>query len=99
MTNTFQQIMAVVRQIPKGKVMTYGQVAEKTEILDARVVGWCLHANKDPQTPCHRVINKKGRLAPGYVFGGPEKQKEKLKKEGLAFVDKQTVDLKKHLLV
>lgn len=90
--------MAVVRCIPKGKVATYGWVGQKAGIFDARVVGWCLHGNKDPKTPCHRVVNKKGRLAPGYVFGGPEKQKEKLKKEGITFIDKQTIDLKKHLL-
>ena len=73
--NFFEQVYDVIRKIPKGKVMTYGQVAAILGTKDARKVGWALHGNTDPKTPCHRVVNKDGRLAPGYAFGGPNEQK------------------------
>lgn len=84
----------VVRQIPKGKVITYGQIAAKLGMPKAaRAVGNALHNNPDPKTiPCYRVVNREGRLAPGF-----KEQKGKLLKEGIEFKDKKHVDLKKHL--
>lgn len=71
--------------IPKGEVMTYKQVAEIAETTP-NVVGFALHANKDPQKiPCHRVIKSNGTLAKGYAFGGLKKQKQILEKEGVVF--------------
>ena len=96
--NFFEQVYEVVRKIPEGKVMTYGQVAEAIGTKDARKVGWALHANKEGSgVPCHRVVNKDGRLAPGYAFGGPDEQKIKLLSENVVFVDEVRVDLKKNL--
>jgi len=89
----FYKVFKIVAKIPAGKVMTYGQIAKKLKITDARTVGWALHSNKNQEIPCHRVVNRFGKLAPGYVFGGPERQKEKLKKEGVIFKDENTVDL------
>ena len=89
----------VVRKIPPGKVMTYGQIAETIGTRDARRVGQALHANKDGSgVPCHRVVNKDGRLAPGYAFGGPDEQKVRLLAEGVEFLDDNHVDLDKCVL-
>jgi len=73
--------------------MTYKQIADIVKTTP-RVVGFALHANKDPKNiPCHRVIKSNGTLAKGYAFGGAEKQKELLKKEGIVFLKNNCVDL------
>lgn len=88
----FEKVYTIVAKIPKGKVMTYAQIAKLTGITP-RVVGFALHANKDPKhIPCHRVVNSKGQLT-GYAFGGIAKKKEILEQEGVQFLDKQTVAL------
>jgi len=81
----FLKIYEEVKKIPRGKVVSYGEIAKKTGTTP-RVVGFALHSNPDPENiPCHRVVFKDGSLSPGYVFGGEGKQKEKLKKEGVLF--------------
>ena len=93
---TFNKILAVIEKIPKGKVMTYGQIAKILGIKNVQVVGYALHSNLDPKKyPCHRVIKKDGELALGYAFGGWQKQKELLEKEGVKFIDNR-VDMGKH---
>lgn len=93
----YRRVWAVVQKIPKGNVSTYGNVARKLGTADARRVGHALHANQDGEkTPCHRVVFADGSLAPGYVFGGPEAQRKKLLKEGVAFTKKGKVSLKKY---
>lgn len=93
--NFFEQVYNEVKKIPEGFVMTYGQIAEKLGTKDARRVGHALHANKSGEVPCHRVVNKHGRLAPGYAFGGPGEQKNRLTAEGVRFLDELHVDLDK----
>lgn len=95
--NFFQGVYDVVGKIPVGKVMTYGQIAKILGTKDARKVGWALHANKNPDTPCHRVVNKDGGVAESYAFGGFKEQKMKLIEERVVFVDDRNVDLEKHL--
>lgn len=74
--------------------MTYKQVAQQAGITNVRIVGFALHANKDPQSiPCHRVVSTKGNLT-GYAFGGIKKKQEILIKEGVVFM-KEKVDLVK----
>jgi methylated-DNA-protein-cysteine methyltransferase related protein len=86
--NFFEQVYRVVRKIPEGKVATYGQIAEAIGTRDARKIGWALHANKDgSDVPCHRVVNKDGRLAPDYAFGGSNEQRNRLLAEGVGFTD------------
>lgn len=93
--NIFEQIYEVVKKIPAGKVMAYGQVAKEVGMKDVRKVGWALHSNKIPETiPCHRVVFKDGSMAPGYAFGGPDVQKKKLVEEGVMLVGDK-VDLEK----
>ena len=93
-----RKVYQVTRQIPSGKVVTYGQIAAKLgKPKAARAVGNILHHNPDPKNiPCYRVVNCKGRLAPGFGFGGSREQKIKLAKEGINFKDKRHVDLEKH---
>jgi methylated-DNA-protein-cysteine methyltransferase-like protein len=92
----FQKIQKLVKKIPRGKITTYGKIAEVSGIKDARVVGWALHQNKNPAIPCHRVVNQAGFLAKNYAFGGAKRQKEKLEKEGVKFINKFRVDLAHH---
>ncbi len=64
------EVYWVVRSIPKGKVTTYGEIAKLLGKPSwSRRVGWALHQNRDSKTPCHRVVDRNGRLAPN--FGGP----------------------------
>ncbi len=92
----FEKVYQVVRKIPKGKVATYGQIAEILGTRDSRRVGWALHANRDSQTPCHRVVNRVGTLAPNFAFGKEEEQRRRLEAEGVSFIGKR-VDLRKNL--
>ncbi len=90
---TFEKIYSFIVKIPLGKISTYQQIARLSQ-TDPRIVGFALHANKNPeQIPCHRVVNSKGKLSKGYAFGGMNKQKEILEKEGIKFTS-DTIDLK-----
>lgn len=92
-----EEVYKFVRQIPKGKVTTYGAIGKILNI-SPRLVGYILHVNPDGRKiPCHRVVNREGRVAPGYAFGGAGKQKEMLEKEGVEFRDEKHVDLEKYL--
>jgi methylated-DNA-protein-cysteine methyltransferase-like protein len=76
-----------VKDIPKGYVSTYGNVAKKVGASSPRQIGRILHQNPDgDETPCHRVVFSDGSLASGYVFGGPDAQKKKLEEEGVDFL-------------
>lgn len=93
----FGEVYKIIKKIPKGKVVTYGQLAKMAGTRDARKIGWALHANRDPNCPCHRVVNKEGRLAPNFAFDGPGEQRRRLEAESVGFKDELHVDLKKHL--
>ncbi len=94
---TFEKIYDIVRQIPKGKVATYGQVAALAGNRRwARVVGYALHVNPDPENiPCHRVVNRFGEVSEAFAFGGSNRQVILLQQEGVGFIDGK-VDLKKY---
>ena len=83
--------------IPKGKVVTYGQIAAFLGNPDyARTVGNILHENPDgDKYPCYKVVNSAGKLSANYAFGGLPAQKQRLEKEGI-LVQKDKVDLKCH---
>ena len=99
--NTFEKIYEVVKNIPKGKVATYGQVARLAGNPHwSRVVGYALHVNPDPSTiPCHRVVNREGKVAEAFAFGGGEVQRQLLETEGVVFETNGRVDLKKHGII
>ncbi len=86
-----ERVFAVVRQIPRGKVATYGQIARIIGApRSARYVGYALRANPEPGSdpasiPCHRVVFKDGRMATGFAFGGPGVQQKMLEDEGVLF--------------
>ena len=88
-------VYKMVKRIPRGKVMTYGEIAERLgKPRWARQVGWALHQNGDPKTPCHRVVDRDGRLAPNFAFDGWQEQRRRLEAENVRFRDKMHVDLK-----
>ena len=90
-----EQVYEFVKNIPRGKVATYGQIALHLGNRNfARVVGNILHGNPDPEhVPCHRVVNAQGRLSRAYAFGGIEAQRRLLVSEGVVFKNNQVVDL------
>ena len=90
-------VYEVVRQIPAGRVASYGQVARMVgKPRNARFVGYALHVNPEPiVTPCHRVVFKDGSLAPGFAFGGEGEQRRLLQSEGIQFLDDGRVDMKR----
>ena len=96
--NTFEKIYEVVKSIPKGKVATYGQVALLAgNPRWARVVGYALHVNPEPGIiPCHRVVNRKGKVAPSFAFGGEGVQRQLLESEGIVFESDGRIDLGKY---
>ena len=91
-----QTVYEYLRQIPKGKVVTYGQIAEYLGDKNlARTVGNVLHLNPDGEKyPCYKVVNAKGALSEQYAFGGIESQRDKLEADGIQ-VDDKKVDLKR----
>ncbi|MCI8497452.1 MAG: MGMT family protein [Clostridiales bacterium] len=95
----YDTVYSVVRQIPKGKVATYGQIAALCHSPRAsRAVGYALHANPMPGViPCHRVVNREGRLAPAFAFGGPDIQKQLLLEEGVDVTKDYHVPLDRYL--
>ena len=91
--NFFEQVYEIVKSIPYGSVMSYGDVAE---LLGngkmARQVGWALHANPSPETiPCYRVVNRFGQVSSAFVFGGGNAQRALLENEGVIFDEKGCV--------
>jgi methylated-DNA-protein-cysteine methyltransferase-like protein len=97
--NSFQKIYAVVRQIPKGRVTTYGQIAHLAgNPRMSRVVGYALHVNPEPGViPCHRVVNRKGELSGAFAFGGLGQQHLLLEAEGIEFLPDGRVDLRRYM--
>ena len=91
----FAAVYDMVKQVPRGTVATYGQIAALIGApRRARYVGYALHVNPDPgPIPCHRIVFADGRLADGFAFGGPEAQRAMLEAEGVAFLPDGRVDL------
>ena len=95
MTDFFQQVWDLVRQVPPGRVATYGQIAETLESpRAARTVGWALHALPEGSgVPWHRVINQKGRISTSKHPQGYGEQRCLLQGEGVQFDEQGRVDL------
>ncbi len=81
----FSRIYDVVRRIPRGRVATYGQVAALAgNPRWARVVGYALHVNPDPDSiPCYRVVNRLGGVSSAFAFGGENMQVALLEADGI----------------
>ena len=95
MSSLNDKVYEFVKNIPCGKVATYGQIALYFGNRNfARAAGNILHNNPDPEhIPCHRVVNAQGKLAQSYAFGGIEAQRRLLESEGVVFKSNQVVDL------
>ena len=93
----FADVYDVVRQIPKGRVTTYGAIATYTGTkLSARMVGWAMNAAHvaKPKVPAHRVVNRNGILTGKFHFATPTLMEELLKKEKIEVVDDKIVNFK-----
>ena len=92
------KVYAIVRTIPAGKVMTYGQIAEQLgDPSAARDVGVAMsRAPAASGLPCHRVVNKTGSLAPPHAFGSPANQRALLEAEGITFLSDGRIDMLRH---
>lgn len=94
----FERVYEMVRQIPEGRVATYGQVARMLgRPRGARQVGYAMHASPGMAAgvPCHRVVFKDGSLADGFAFGGSGVQRGMLESEGVTFLPDGRVDMKR----
>ena len=95
--NSFERIYEIVRQIPKGSVATYGQIAALAGNRRwSRVVGYALHVNPDPEgIPCYRVVNRMGEVSSAFAFGGENRQIALLEADGIPCRNGK-VDLEKY---
>jgi methylated-DNA-protein-cysteine methyltransferase-like protein len=94
----FDAVYALVRRVPRGKVVTYGQVARLLGApRAARMVGWAMHGNPHgAKVPCHRVVQQRGSLSPNYCLEEPGRQRRLLEREGVAFTLDGRVDMASH---
>jgi methylated-DNA-protein-cysteine methyltransferase-like protein len=98
MTDPYREkVYAIVRAIPAGRVMTYGQIAEILgEGYTARTVGYVMHGADDQNVPWQRVINAKGACSTGKMTVPVDLQQRLLQEEGVKFTGKGTCDLEKY---
>jgi len=96
--NFYRRVYEAVKKIPPGKVASYGLIAAAAGNPRAsRVVGTALHHNPEPGViPCHRVVNREGRLADCFAFGGIQMQQVLLEGEGVELNADGFVDMKRY---
>ena len=84
-THYFDDVYDVVRAVPRGRVTTYGTIADFLCLGSARMAGWALNKchGARPPVPAHRVVNRKGELSGRLMFDHPEKMQELLEAEGV----------------
>jgi methylated-DNA-protein-cysteine methyltransferase-like protein len=89
------RVYAIVARIPNGRATTYGAIARALgNPRGAREVGWALHGVPEGSLlPCHRVVDREGRLSGGWAFGHPEVMAGRLTDEGVPFLEQYRVDL------
>lgn len=94
----FELVFYMARQIPKGRVTSYGAIAAALGAKSsARMVGWAMNGSfrVTPKIPAHRVVNRQGLLTGKIHFDYPEKMQELLEKEGVKVVNDQVQDFEK----
>ena len=97
--NFFELVFDVARQIPRGRVTSYGAIAACLGTRSsARLVGWAMNGagRVRPKVPAHRVVNRMGILSGKHHFSPPGMMEKLLKKEGIKVKNDQVVDFKKH---
>jgi methylated-DNA-protein-cysteine methyltransferase-like protein len=95
-THYFEDVYEVVRQVPRGRVTSYGAIADFLALGSARMAGWALR-NLTPgdDVPAHRVVNRSGELSGRHHFPDPGHMARMLKSEGVRVVKDQVVDFDK----
>lgn len=95
----YQQVYALVRAIPEGKVTTYGAIARSLGAPgNARQVGWAMAAlARGQDVPAHRVVNRSGILTGELAFGPHGVMRALLEAEGVTFTEDGRADLARHL--
>ena len=96
--NFFERVYEIVRQIPEGKVTSYGAIAKALGAArSARMVGWAMNASHNLEdVPAHRVVNRIGILSGKHHFEGTNLMQQLLENEGIQVVDNQIIDFEKH---
>jgi methylated-DNA-protein-cysteine methyltransferase-like protein len=96
--NFFERVYEIVRQIPVGKVTSYGAIAKALGTArSARMVGWAMNASHNLEdVPAHRVVNRLGMLSGKHHFEGTNLMQQLLENEGIRIKDNQILDFKKH---
>ena len=96
--NFFERVYEIVRQIPEGKVTSYGAIAKALGAArSARMVGWAMNASHNlDDVPAHRVVNRIGMLSGKHHFEGTNLMQQLLENEGIQVVDNQIIDFEKH---
>jgi methylated-DNA-protein-cysteine methyltransferase-like protein len=93
-----ERVYKIVRRIPRGRVMTYGQIAYMLgEGYTPRTVGFVMHGADESETPWHRVINSQGKCSTGRIVLPPDKQQRMLEREGVKFDAAGRCDLEEFL--
>jgi len=95
--NFFARVYEVVRQIPYGKVTSYGAIAKHIGAAgSARMVGWAMNASHNlPDVPAHRVVNRKGLLTGKHHFDGTNLMQQLLENEGITVIENQIQEFEK----
>ena len=96
--NFFERVYVIARQIPEGKVTSYGAIAKALGTgRSARMVGWAMNASHNREDiPAHRVVNRKGLLSGKHHFAGSNLMQQLLENEGIKVVNNQIVNFEKH---
>jgi len=96
--NFFERVYAVARQIPYGKVTSYGAIAKALGTArSSRMVGWAMNACHNMEdVPAHRVVNRKGLLTGKHHFDGTNLMQQLLENEGIKVIENQIVDMENH---
>jgi methylated-DNA-protein-cysteine methyltransferase-like protein len=99
--NFFERVYAVARQIPYGKVTSYGAIAKVLGAArSARMVGWAMNASHNLEdVPAHRVVNRIGLLTGKNHFDGTNLMQQLLESEGIEVIDNQIIDFDKHFWI
>lgn len=95
--NFFERVYQVARQIPYGRVTSYGAIAKSLGTArSARMVGWAMNASHNLEdVPAHRVVNRNGILSGKHHFQGTNLMQQLLESEGVDVVDNQIVDFER----
>lgn len=92
----YRRVYRLVERIPAGRVTTYGAIASKLGIASgARMVGYALNSAGAEAIPAHRVVNRRGELT-GRAHFPDDTMRERLRQEGVTFLEEYRVDLDKH---